>query len=272
MTRVPTNGATTPEHSCYGCNMNDQQLLRYSRHIMLPQIDVAGQQHLLDAHVAIIGLGGLGSPAAMYLAASGIGKLTLVDFDRVETGNLQRQIIHREQQVGINKAQSAADTLQQLNADTVIDCIESRLDETGLGTLACGVDVVLDATDNFDTRYRINRACLLANTPLVSGAAIRFEGQLTVFDFRQPTSACYACIYGDDAGEQEPTCSENGILAPVVGMIGCGMAIETIKLLCRLGKPASHRLLMLDALDMQWREMRYAKDPSCPVCSANNRQ
>ncbi len=247
--------------------MNDQQLLRYNRHIMLPQIDVGGQQKLLDAHVAIIGLGGLGSPAAQYLAASGIGRLTLVDFDAVDISNLQRQIVHTEDQIGVNKARSARAQLQRLNTDIQIDCIEQALSPDALAALCAQCTLVLDATDNFASRYAINRACVQSATPLVSGAAIRFEGQITVFDFRDAQSPCYACLYGDNASEAEQRCSENGILAPVVGIIGCHMALEAIKLICRAGEVLTQRLLLLDALSMQWREMRYRRDDNCAVCT-----
>ncbi len=247
--------------------MNDQQLLRYNRHIMLPQIDVSGQQKLLDAHVAIIGLGGLGSPAAQYLAASGVGHLTLVDFDQVEISNLQRQIVHHEDQLGANKARSARAALQRLNADIQINCIEQALQHEALVDLCHQCTLVLDATDNFTSRYAINHACLHSRTPLVSGAAIRFEGQITLFDFRDTHSPCYACLYGNNPSEEEQRCSENGILAPVVGIIGCHMALEAIKLICDTGETLQQRLLMLDALNLQWREMRYRRDAQCPVCA-----
>ncbi len=247
--------------------MNDQQLLRYNRHIMLPQMDIAGQQKLLDAHVVVIGVGGLGSPAALYLAASGVGKLTLVDFDTVELSNLQRQIAHTENRIGANKAQSARQHLQLINSDIEIHCVEQQADEAMLKQLAEQATLVLDCTDNFASRYAINRACYHAGAPLVSGAAIRFDGQITVFDFRNNQSPCYACLYGGSASAEEQTCSENGILAPVVGMVGCAMATETIKLICNIGDNLAGRLLLLDALNMQWREMRYAKDPACKLCS-----
>ena len=247
--------------------MNDQQLLRYNRHIMLPQIDIAGQKRLLDAHVAIIGVGGLGSPAALYLAASGIGRLTLVDFDTVELSNLQRQIVHTENRLGANKAISARQHLQLINSDIEIHCIEQQPDEAMLRQIAEQCTLVLDCTDNFTSRYAINRACYQVGTPLVSGAAIRFDGQITVFDFRNDQNPCYACLYGDSVSGEEQTCSENGILAPVVGMVGCAMATEAIKLICNIGDSLVGRLLLLDALNMQWREMRYAKDPACKLCS-----
>jgi len=249
--------------------MNDDQLLRYNRHIMLPQIDVVGQQKLLDAHIAIIGMGGLGSPAATYLCTAGIGRLTLVDHDAVEISNLQRQIVHRESQLGINKTHSAKHALLELNSEISIECIDHRLDEAALSQLASEADLVIDATDNFATRYLINKVCCDSGTPLVTGAAIRFEGQLTVFDFRDTDSACYACLYGSDTQEEEQNCSENGILAPVVGIIGCMLATEAIKLICGAGTPLINRLTMLDALEMQWREMRYQRDPNCKVCGNN---
>ena len=250
--------------------MNDQQLLRYNRHIMLPQIDVAGQHKLLAAKVAVIGLGGLGSAAAIYLATSGVGTLTLVDFDHVELSNLQRQIVHSEHRLGENKAHSAREQLRQLNAEIDIQCIEQQLDATALQQLAGQHTLVLDCTDNFASRYAINRACRQSGTPLVSGAAIRFDGQLAVFDFRDARAPCYACLYGDNASEEEQRCSENGVLAPLTGMIGSAMAVEAIKLLCAIGDSLQGRLLILDALHMQWREMRYRQDPACPVCGGRS--
>lgn len=246
--------------------MNDEQLLRYNRHIMLPQIDITGQQSLLDAHVAIIGMGGLGSPVATYLTSAGVGKLTLVDHDAVEISNLQRQIIHHEDQLGVNKTLSAKQSLQSLNSEISIQCIDHKLDEISLTRLAEEASLVIDATDNFETRYLINTICCNTKTPLISGAAIRFEGQLSVFDFRHEQSACYACLYGDDSTEDAQNCSDNGILAPVVGIIGCALATEAIKLICGIGRALTNRLLMLDALNMQWREMRYNRDPKCKVC------
>lgn len=247
--------------------MNDEQLLRYNRHIMLPQIGFEGQQKLRDAHVLIIGLGGLGSPAALYLATAGIGKLTLVDDDEVELSNLQRQIIHRHQNIGEKKVASAKSNLLAINDETDIVTIDHRLDESSLTQQIQLADVVLDASDNFDTRFTINRACVEQKKPLVSGAAIQFEGQISVFDSRNEHCPCYSCLY-PDKGEENLTCSENGILAPVVGIIGSMQALEAIKLICQIGEPLYGRLLLFDALLLQWRSMNFKKDPDCQVCGS----
>jgi molybdopterin/thiamine biosynthesis adenylyltransferase len=244
--------------------MNDEQLLRYSRQIMLPQVDVAGQQRLLDAHVLIIGLGGLGSPAAMYLAAAGVGSLTLADFDTVDLTNLQRQIAHGQADLGRAKVASAATTLHGLNPEVRVNVLEQRLADDALAQAVAAADVVVDASDNFATRFAINQACVAARTPLVSGAAIRLEGQITVFSNRGD-SPCYRCLY-DDIPEPAASCSESGVLAPLVGIIGSMQAVETIKLLAGIGQTLAGRLLTLDAARMEWREIRYRKDPRCPVC------
>lgn len=247
--------------------MNDEQLLRYNRHIMLPQIGIEGQQKLRDAHVLIIGLGGLGSPAALYLATAGVGQLTLVDDDEVEISNLQRQIIHRNQNIGEKKVASAKSNLLAINNEIDIVTINHRLDEASLARQIQLADVVLDASDNFDTRFAINRACVEQKKPLVSGAAIQFEGQISVFDSTKEHCPCYSCLY-PDKGEDNLTCSENGILAPVVGIIGSMQALEAIKLICQIGEPLYGRLLLFDALLLQWRSMNLKKDPECQVCSS----
>jgi adenylyltransferase/sulfurtransferase len=246
--------------------MNDEQLLRYNRQIMLPQIDVEGQQKLVDAHVLIIGMGGLGSPAAMYLTAAGVGTLTLVDFDRVELTNLQRQIVHHQNDVGEHKVESAKRNLASINPDVRINTLANRPDRTTLDQLVQQADVVIDASDNYETRFAINRACVNRRVPLVSGAAIRFEGQLSVYNAAVDGSPCYNCLY-PKSGDEEETCSENGVLAPVVGIIGSMQAVETIKIICGIGEVLIGRLLILDALSMNWRSMRLKPDPSCPVCS-----
>ncbi|TNF32817.1 MAG: molybdopterin-synthase adenylyltransferase MoeB [Gammaproteobacteria bacterium] len=246
--------------------MNDDQLLRYSRQILLPQFGVEGQQKLLDSHVLIIGLGGLGSPVAMYLAAAGVGRLTLVDHDRVDLSNLQRQILHRTNNIHQAKVDSAKQNLLQLNPEIDIRCIDHKLDEAALHTLTREVDVVVDATDNFPTRFAINRACVQQHKPLVSGAAIRMEGQVTVFDMRAANSPCYRCLY-DEVGSVEETCSENGVLAPMVGIIGSIQALEVMKLLTGMGDSLTGKLLICDALYQEWRSMKLRKDPHCPVCS-----
>ena len=246
--------------------MNDDQLLRYNRHIMLPQIGIEGQNQLNRAKVLIIGLGGLGSPAAMYLASAGCGHLILVDDDIVELTNLQRQIVHRSQNIGEAKVESARRNLLEINPEISITSVQQRLDETSLHQYIEQADVVLDASDNFATRFAINRACVALKKPLVSGAAIQFEGQVTVFDSRLDDCPCYSCLY-PATGEDTTNCSENGILAPVVGIIGSMQALEAIKIICRIGEPLYGRLLLLDALSLQWRSMKFRKDPDCPVCS-----
>jgi molybdopterin-synthase adenylyltransferase len=250
--------------------MNDEQLLRYSRQIMLPAFDVEGQQKLLEATVLIVGLGGLGSPVSMYLAAAGVGHLILVDDDQVDLSNLQRQIVHTEQTVGVSKVDSAARTLAALNHDTRITCINKRVDEAALLDLVRqGVDLVVDACDNFSTRFMINRVCVDAGIPLVSGAAIRLEGQVAVFDSRRDNSPCYQCLYrgGDD---EQMSCARNGVLAPLVGVIGSMQAVEAIKVLSGLGQDLAGRLLLFDAFGSQWRELRLPRDPQCPVCARHH--
>ena len=242
--------------------MEDDKLLQYSRQIMLPEIDITGQQALLASRALIIGLGGLGSPAAMYLAAAGVGNLVLVDDDKVELSNLQRQIIHHITALGQSKTGSAATTLQQLNPDCKLELVDHRLDEQELADQVAQADVVLDCSDNFATRFAINRACVAHQTPLVSGAAIRWEGQVAVFN-GQP---CYHCLYGE-SGEPEDTCSTNGVLAPVVGIIGSIQAVEAIKVITMAGTPLNGRLLLMDALSMEWRSLKLNPDPNCPVCA-----
>lgn len=246
--------------------MNDQQLARYSRQILLPQIDYEGQQRLLASHALIIGLGGLGSPASLYLAAAGVGHLTLVDFDTVDLSNLQRQIIHRSADVGRPKIESARDALAALNPEIEITPLPGPLDEAGLRAAVRAADVVLDCTDNFASRHAINRACVAERRPLVSAAAIRLEGQLSVFDTRRADSPCYHCLYRED-GEVLETCTRNGILAPVVGSLGTLQALEAIKVLLGLGEPLIGRLLLFDALSFDMRTLRLRRDPACPVCA-----
>jgi len=247
--------------------MRDEQLLRYSRQIMLPQMDVAGQQKLLSSKVLILGAGGLGSPVALYLAAAGVGHLVIADDDTVDLSNLQRQILHGEADVGQAKVVSAQRRLQLLNNEVTVTAVNARLDESGISALlADGVDLVLDASDNFDTRFAVNRACVSCRIPLISGAAIRMEGQVTVFDSRQADSPCYCCLYGE-GDDQDMSCARNGVMAPLVGVIGTVQAMEAIKLLAGIGRSLVGRLLLLDAVDMQWRELRLGRDPACPVCS-----
>jgi adenylyltransferase/sulfurtransferase len=244
--------------------MNDEQLLRYSRQILLPQIDIAGQERLLAARVLVAGLGGLGSPVALYLAAAGVGALTLVDHDRVEPSNLQRQIVHTHASVGLSKVESAAATIRALNPDTRVEPIAARLDEAALGTLLPRVDLVVDGTDNFATRYLINDACFARGVPLVSGAAIRMEGQVAVFDPRQPDSPCYRCLY--PAGDDDAlNCSENGVAAPLVGIIGAVQAMEALKLITGAGEPLIGAVLYFDALTMDWHRLRLRRRRDCPL-------
>jgi adenylyltransferase/sulfurtransferase len=252
-------------------NFDDEQLLHYSRQIMLPHFGIEGQYKLQQAHAVIIGLGGLGSPAAMYLAASGIGKLTLIDFDEVDNSNLQRQIVHNTDNIGKNKADSARETLLAINPETVIGCIDRKLDLDELCSCINDASCIIDASDNFSTRFLINRASVAQQVPLVSAAAIQYEGQISVFDPRHNNSACYACLYDEveenTAQDQLTNCSENGILAPVVGILGSMQALEAIKLVCNIGEPLQNRLLIFDALALQWRTMKLEKDPACPVCN-----
>ena len=246
---------------------NDEQLLHYSRQIMLPHFGVEGQQQLQNAHVVIIGIGGLGSPAALYLAASGVGTLTLVDFDTVDNSNLQRQIIHHTNSIGKNKVDSAKNTLLNINPETTIHCLNKQLTLDELNSLISEVTCVIDATDNFATRFLINHACVSQHIALISAAAIQYEGQISVFDLDKKDSACYACLYAEEHGEENTNCSDNGILAPVVGILGSMQALETIKLICNIGETLQNRLLIFDALALQWRTMKLNKDPKCPVCS-----
>jgi adenylyltransferase/sulfurtransferase len=247
--------------------MDDTQLLRYSRHILLPQIGIEGQRRLLGARVLVIGLGGLGSPVAMYLAASGVGKLVLVDHDRVDLTNLQRQIVHASDRLGMPKVASAARTLAGLNPEVELISIDHRLDAAALADEARRADVVVDASDNFETRFLVNRACVAARTPLVSGAVVRLEGQVSVFDARRAASPCYACLYREGGDYEPEPCAQFGVLAPVAGIIGTTQATETLKLLLGIEPTLVGRLLLLDAAAMEWRTVKLGKDPACPVCA-----
>ena len=248
--------------------MDDERLLRYGRQIMLPQVDVAGQQKLLDATALIIGMGGLGSPVAMYLAAAGIGHLILVDFDVVELSNLQRQIIHYTADLGRLKVDSAKETLQALNPDVKITCIAKRLNPDELADQVRQADIVLDGSDNFATRFAVNQACVKHQTPLISGAAIRMEGQVAVFMNNQAGSPCYHCLYKDEGGEDN-RCTESGVLAPVVGIIGSIQATEAIKVLLGIGENLAGWVLIMDALHQDWRRLKLTRDPHCPVCGSS---
>ena len=247
--------------------MNDNQLLRYSRHILLPQVGYEGQEKLTQSHALIVGAGGLGSPAALYLAASGVGKLTICDFDNVDLTNLQRQIIHTTATVGINKAVSAQQTIYEINPEVVVQTVQQKSTEEEFKKLAAEADVVIDCSDNFATRYTLNRVCLQLKKPLVSGAAIGFEGQITVFDFRHEASPCYHCLFPDNGEDTDLRCATNGVFAPLVGMIGTTQAAEALKLIMNIGESLQGRLLLLDVLSMEWRTIRLSKDPVCSVCS-----
>ena len=247
--------------------MNDQQLLRYSRHILLPEVGIEGQQKLLDAHALVIGAGGLGSPAALFLAASGVGALTLCDGDTVDMTNLQRQILHRTTSIGMPKAASAQTTLAEINPEVHVVALDERVDEARLRELVAQADVVLDCSDNFTTRYALNRVCVQLKKPLVSGAATRFDGQITVFDLRQPHSPCYHCLYPEQAGTEETRCAVMGVFAPVVGIIGSLQAAEALKLLLDAGTSLCGKLLLLDVLHMKLHTTKLNKDSTCPVCS-----
>ncbi len=246
--------------------MNDQQLLRYSRHILLPEIGVEGQANLLGSHALIIGAGGLGSPAAMYLAASGVGTLTICDGDVVDLTNLQRQLLHRTSSVGQAKALSARNALADINPEVNVVALPQRAEGQLLTQLAGQADIVLDCSDNFPTRYALNRTCLELHKPLVSGAATRFDGQVSVFDFRNDTSPCYNCLYPEHYESEETRCAVMGVFAPLVGAIGALQAAEALKLLLGAGSPLSGRLLIMDILGMEIRSARFAKDAACPVC------
>ena len=246
--------------------MNDQQLLRYSRHILLDEIGIEGQEKLLSAHALIIGAGGLGSPVALYLASAGVGRITLVDDDVVDLTNLQRQILHTTARVGQAKAASGQQTLAEINPDVDVIALRERADDDRLHSLVANASVVLDCTDNFRTRHAINRACVNARVPLVSGAAIRMDGQVAVFDARGGDSACYACLFPPDQVFEEVQCSTMGVFAPLVGIIGTVQAAEALKLVMGIGESLANRLLMLDARSMEWTSIRTAKNTDCAVC------
>jgi molybdopterin/thiamine biosynthesis adenylyltransferase len=250
--------------------MNDQQLLRYGRHILLNEIGIEGQQRLLESRVLIIGLGGLGSPAALYLAASGVGHLTLCDHDTVELGNLQRQIIHRTATIGQSKVISAQMALYEINPEVECVALAVRADAEQLHELVGLADVVLDCSDNFATRYAVNRACLDARKPLVSGAAIRFDGQVAVFDLRREGAACYNCLFPEDSLAAEMRCATSGVFAPLTGVVGALQAAEALKLLTGIERGLSGRLMTIEALDMQVMCSSLSRDPACSVCGVGH--
>ncbi len=246
--------------------MNDEQLLRYSRHILLNELGIEGQERLRRAHVLVIGAGGLGSPAALYLASAGVGTLTLVDGDRVDLTNLQRQVLHTTDRIGMPKPASGRVALAALNPDVRIETIEERVEGSALEALVARASIVLDCSDNFATRHAVNRACVMHRRPLVSGAAIRFDGQVATFDLRDPQSPCYACLFPPGDGEDE-LCSIMGVFAPVTGIIGTVQAAEALKLAAGIESGLRGRLLILDALTMHWHSVRVPRDPQCPVCA-----
>ncbi len=248
--------------------MQDEELLRYSRHILLPGLDVDGQEKLLAASVLIVGLGGLGCPVALYLAAAGVGRLVLADHDTVELSNLQRQIAHGTASIGSSKVASARQQCLALNPGVVVDTLMERLSGDRLREMVSAVDLVVDCSDNFSTRFALNETCVALRKPLVSGAAIRSEGQLAVFDSRQPNAPCYRCLYSPDAGDEALNCSEAGVLSPIVGVIGSLQATEAIKVLAGYGQPLTGRLLLLDGANMDIRTLTLGKDPACPVCGS----
>ncbi|HEY9192801.1 MAG TPA: molybdopterin-synthase adenylyltransferase MoeB [Methyloversatilis sp.] len=246
--------------------MNDQQLLRYSRHILLDQIGIEGQERLLSARALIVGAGGLGCPAALYMAAAGVGTLVIADDDEVDLTNLQRQILHREHSVGRAKVESARESLLDINPGVQVIALKQRLQGDELTAQIAAADVVLDCSDNFATRHAINRACVSTRTPLVSGAAIRFDGQVSVFDSRETGAPCYHCLFPEGGEAEEVRCAVMGVFAPLTGIIGSVQAAEALKLLAQTGRSLAGRLLLLDALGMEWRSISLPRDPGCPVC------
>ena len=247
--------------------MNDQQLLRYARHLMLDEIGIEGQQRLLDSHALIVGAGGLGSPAALYLATAGVGRITVIDHDRVDLTNLQRQIAHDQSRIGLPKAESVCATLAAINPGLQLRAVVRRADAAWLDEWVPQADVVLDCTDNFITRHKVNAACVRHGRPLVSGAAIGWDAQISVYDTRQPGAPCYACLFAPDVAHEDVACSTMGVFAPLVGIVGSLQAAEALKLLSGAGRSLAGRLLMLDARDMEWQDLRIARQPHCPVCS-----
>ncbi|MFC3107879.1 HesA/MoeB/ThiF family protein [Undibacterium arcticum] len=250
--------------------MNDNQLLRYSRHILLDEIGIEGQSRLLAAHALVIGAGGLGSPVALYLASAGIGRITLVDNDSVDLTNLQRQILHNTERVGQPKAHSGQRTLAAINPEVAVLALTERLAGERLHELVRGADVVLDCSDNFSTRHAINQACVTNQVPLVSGAAIRFDGQISVFDPRRADSPCYACLFPPEQQYEEVACATMGVFAPLVGIIGSMQAAEALKLVAGIGQSLAGRLLLLDALGMEWTSIAIARNAGCSVCGADH--
>lgn len=251
--------------------MNDDQLLRYSRHILLTEFGVEGQQRLLSAHALVVGAGGLGSPVALYLASAGVGRITICDGDSVDLTNLQRQIVHRTASVGTPKVASARDTMLALNPEITVAPLTERIAGERMDELVRAVDIVVDGSDNFATRHALNRACVKHAKPLVSGAAVRFDGQVSVFDFRNPDAACYACLFPEEGANEDVPCAVMGVFAPVTGIVGTIQAAEALKVLAGIGETLSGRLLLLDALTMQIRIVRLTRDEACTVCGGLQR-
>ena len=247
--------------------MNDNQLLRYSRHILLPQLGIEGQEKFRRSHALVVGAGGLGSPVALYLAAAGIGTLTICDGDAVDLTNLQRQIVHRSDAIGVPKAESARQTLATVNPEVKVNALTERVAGARLDQLVAGSGIVLDCSDNFATRHAINRACVAHRKPLVSGAGVRFDGQVTVFDLREAQSPCYHCLFPEHGDNEDMRCAVMGVFAPLVGIIGATQAAEALKLVAGIGESLNGRLLLLDALAMEWRTVRLKRDPACAVCA-----
>jgi molybdopterin/thiamine biosynthesis adenylyltransferase len=248
--------------------MDDQQLLRYSRHILLDEVGIEGQQRVLAAHALVIGAGGLGSPAALYLAAAGVGRITLVDDDAVDLTNLQRQVMHTTSRIGQPKVDSGRDALLQVNPGIEVVALRERAGPARLAELVGAADVVLDCSDNFATRHAVNHACAAARVPLVAGAVIRFDGQISVYDTRDPASPCYACLFPEDSRFEDAACSSMGVFAPLVGVVGAMQAAEALKLLVGIRPSLAGRLQMLDGRAMEWSEVKVARNPCCQVCSA----
>ena len=246
--------------------MNDTQLLRYSRHILLDEVGIEGQEKFLASHVLIVGAGGLGSPVALYLGSAGIGHITVVDHDTVDATNLQRQIAHTLSGIGQFKAESIRQSIADINPDVQLTVVTQRADDALLDTLAAQADLVVDCTDNFATRHAINRAAVRHQKPLVSGAAIRFDGQVAVYDTRRASSPCYACVFPETEHVEEAQCATMGVFAPLVGIIGSVQAAEALKVLCGTGDPLTGRMLMLDGRSMSWSELQMPRDPHCAVC------
>jgi molybdopterin-synthase adenylyltransferase len=249
--------------------MNDDQLLRYSRHILLPEIGIEGQARLVGSRALVIGAGGLGSPAALYLASAGVGTIVLADNDTVDLTNLQRQILHTTPAIGRPKVASGRDTIGLINPEVQVVALAERLEGARLDAAVQEADVVLDCSDNFATRHAVNRACVAHRKPLVSGAGVRFDGQVSVFDMRRDDAPCYACLFPEDAETEELRCAVMGVFAPLVGIIGATQAAEALKILSGVGVTLAGRLLLLDALAMEWRAIRIRRDPGCAVCGAS---